>query len=137
MSSRSSPYVLIFDGGADPNPGVGYGSYRITSPSGRFIHRHLSFADQEAPMTNNQAEYATLIDAMRCLLEKLGRRATFEHLRIEGDSQLVLNQTAGQWKVKTAGLRELQAEASRLVGQFSAVEFVWHPRARSLAILGH
>ena len=29
LSTRSNPYVITFDGGADPNPGKGYGSFHI------------------------------------------------------------------------------------------------------------
>lgn len=88
-------------------------------------------------MTNNQAEYQTLIEAMAHLQELLGDRTGSAAVSVEGDSQLVLNQLGGSWKVKNAGLRSLHARASELAGSFGEISYRWHPRARSVRILGH
>lgn len=133
----TDPYVIIFDGGSKGNPGNGYGSYLLVSPTGREVHEELDYADQYPMMTNNQAEYRTLIQALRHLRELLADRATTVNVRVEGDSQLVLNQLSGQWKIKNQGLRELHAEASTILPDFGRVEFRWHPRERSVRILGH
>jgi ribonuclease HI len=88
-------------------------------------------------MTNNQAEYRTVIEALRHLATLLGDRASSETVRIEGDSQLVLSQLKGTWKVRNPGLRLLHQEALELLQTFGKVEYSWHPRMRSVKILGH
>ena len=133
-SSASQPYVIIFDGGAIGNPGKGYGSYLLDSPAGRRIRNAVEYPGR---MTNNQAEYQTLIDALGHLLELLGDRASSEIVRLEGDSQLVLSQLSGAWKVRNQKLKKLHAEAMELLQKFAGVQFAWHPRERSVAILGH
>jgi ribonuclease HI len=136
-SSAANPYVVIFDGGALGNPGKGYGSYVLDSPTGERIQQSIEYPVSEGPMTNNQAEYRTLIEALRHLRELLGDRAASETVRIEGDSQLVLFQLNGSWKVRNQLLKGLHARARDLLEAFGDVEFAWHPRARSVRILGH
>jgi len=109
----------------------------LISPTKRKIHEELDYAGRYPRMTNNQAEYRTLIEALLRLRELLGERAGQSKVRVEGDSQLVLNQLAGTWKIKNSGLRALHAEASDVVKSFQAVEYQWHPRSRSVRILGH
>ena len=135
--SSGTPYVVIFDGGSRGNPGHGYGSYLLVSPAGRQIHEELDYAARYPRMTNNQAEYRTLIAALLRLRDLLGERAGQTKVRVEGDSQLVLSQLAGKWKIKNSGLRTLHAEASEVIEAFQTVEFQWHPRSRSVQILGH
>lgn len=136
-SAKGQPYVIIFDGGALGNPGKGYGSYVLDSPAGRRIQNSVKYPTNNGLMTNNQAEYRTLIDALGHLLELLGDRASSETVRIEGDSQLVLSQLSGAWKVRNPGLKVLHSEARELLQRFGDAQFAWHPRARSVEILGH
>ncbi|MBX3069905.1 MAG: ribonuclease HI family protein [Thermomicrobiales bacterium] len=137
QGTAAHPYVVIFDGGSLGNPGKGYGSYLLVSPTGRQVHRELDFSEDNPVMTNNQAEYRTLIEALLNLRELLADRSATAAVRIEGDSQLVLNQLKGTWKVKNEGLRLLHTEARAILPSFGSVEFRWHPRERSVKILGH
>lgn len=137
LSSRENPYVITFDGGADPNPGKGYGSFHIISPTGREVLERLDFSSLSDSMTNNQAEYRTLIAALEYLDEKLAERAPFEHVRVDGDSQLVINQTKGAWKVRQAELRPLRDRVQALGSIFASIEYRWHRRTNSVRILGH
>ncbi|HET8523675.1 MAG TPA: ribonuclease HI family protein [Thermomicrobiales bacterium] len=130
-------YEIVWDGGSLGNPGHGYGSYRLRNPRGREIYEKLDFADLGDKVTNNQAEYLTLIRAMERLRHLLGDRAKNVSVLIQGDSQLVINQVTGSWKVKNAALRPLHLRATALLPEFGAVEFAWHPRANSVAVLGH
>ena len=137
QSSPGNPYVIVFDGGSIGNPGKGYGSFLLYSPIGQERHRELDFSDISEEMTNNQAEYRSLIAALRELGSLLGTRVASEHVRVEGDSQLVLNQLDGRWTVKNAELKLLHRQASDLVDQFASVDFRWHARDRSVKLLGH
>ncbi|MEZ4506189.1 MAG: ribonuclease HI family protein [Thermomicrobiales bacterium] len=135
LSSRTNPYVITFDGGADPNPGKGYGSFHIQSPTGRELLERRDYPGRA--MTNNQAEYRTLIEALLFLREKLGDRAPVEHVRVDGDSQLVINQVQGKWKVRQEELKPLRNEAAALGASFGSIDYRWHRRSNSVRLLGH
>lgn len=133
----SANVTLVFDGGSLGNPGKGYGS---------FITRGLVETDQPVRLeyagrrTNNEAEYMTLIEGLRHILaaaERDGFAADNLLVQVLSDSQLVVEQVAGRWKVKNEGLKPLHAEARRLLAQFGSWELSWHPRAQSVRHLGH
>ena len=137
LSTRDTPYVITFDGGADPNPGNGYGSFHIASPTGQELLERRDYSDSGRPMTNNQAEYRTLIEALAFLKQKLGDRARVEHVRVNGDSQLVINQVQGTWKVRQDELKPLRAEAASIGSSFGSIVYRWHRRGNSVRLLGH
>jgi ribonuclease HI len=129
--------TLYFDGGSRGNPGPTYGSYLIKSPGlPTSPVKRFSWGSG----TNNEAEYRSLISGLRGLLSTL-----HEHdldpagirLRVAGDSSLVLNQLAGEWKVKSPRMRELLDEASPLLARFAEVSFEHHNRKVSVQVLGH
>lgn len=134
MVNATTRYEIVFDGGALGNPGKGYGSYEITSNGEVVRHVRHDYGDN---VTNNQAEYRTLIEALAWLAEHLGERASAAHVLVNGDSQLVLNQLLGRWKVKNEGLRPFHQQASALLRKFGGVDLVWHARSNSVKRLGH
>ena len=127
-------FQVVFDGGALGNPGKGYGSYEITSDGKVLCHRREEFGDN---ITNNQAEYMTLIHALQWLADHLGESRGTAKVLVNGDSKLVLFQLLKKWKLKNEGLRPLYTESSGLIREFFKVDLVWHPRAKSVARLGH
>ncbi len=137
LSTYETPYIITFDGGADPNPGKGYGSFHISSPTGHELLERRDYSGSGKPMTNNQAEYRTLIEALSFLRIKLGDRAPVEHVRVNGDSQLVINQVQGTWKVRQQELKPLRNEAATLGSGFGSIAYRWHRRDNSVRLLGH
>lgn len=137
LSTKNNPYVITFDGGADPNPGKGYGSFHIASPTGNSLIERRDYSAGGKTMTNNQAEYRTLIEALAFLRQKLADRAAVEHVRVDGDSQLVINQVTGVWKVRKVELKPLRDEAARLGAEFGSITYRWHRRSNSVRMLGH
>ena len=127
-------YLITFDGGAIGNPGKGYGSYHIVGPEGVIAHQRLEFEDR---VTNNQAEYRTLIGALEHLSRHVGPIASTTAIAVRGDSQLVVNQVNGRWKVKNAELQPLHRRAAELLGEFGRVDLAWHERSKSVRLLGH
>ncbi len=127
-------YKIVFDGGAIGNPGRGYGSYQISTDQS--IVRHCR-EDYEGRITNNQAEYLTLIESLRWLANDLGPGAAESSVEVWGDSQLVINQILGAWKVRNEGLRPLVEQARAELARFGRTRLTWHPRALSVARLGH
>ena len=132
-----SRYTLIFDGGAIGNPGRGYGSFLVTNARGATIGDRLDFSPGGESITNNQAEYLTLIGALVRLKEVLGDRAGQATVDIRGDSQLVINQLLGRWKINNADLKPLHERARSLLDAFGRTELRWHDRANSVRALGH
>lgn len=107
--------VAYIDGGARGNPGpAGYG-VRIESPDGDLIdelHGGLGIA------TNNIAEYQGLLAALRYAAEH-GHR----EVHIRADSELLVKQMRGEYRVKNAGLKPLFLEACALVRRIGDVSF--------------
>ncbi len=130
----SATYEIVFDGGALGNPGKGYGSYIVSHGGADIQHMRHEYGDN---VTNNQAEYQTLIEALKWLATDLGASAVTTRVVVNGDSLLVLNQLLGQWKVKNEGLRPLHREAAQLIGKFRDVSLIWHARSNSVKRLGH
>ncbi len=127
-------FKIVFDGGAIGNPGRGYGSYQISTDQS--VVRHCR-EDYEGRITNNQAEYLTLIASLRWLANSLGPDAANASVEVWGDSQLVINQLLGAWKVRNEGLRPLVHKAQAELARFGRTRLTWHPRALSVASLGH
>jgi ribonuclease HI len=131
---RSLRYTIVFDGGSLGNPGKGYGSYEIMS-EGEPVR--LSREEFGGRITNNQAEYMTLIEALKWLAADLDDTRSKATVEINGDSQLVINQINGTWKVKNERMAPLVAQARELLRQFGKAKISWHPRAESVKRLGH
>jgi probable phosphoglycerate mutase len=127
-------FVIVFDGGSQGNPGPGYGSYAIAPANAPGQITRLTFAE---PMTNNEAEYRTLLAALRDLLGRLGAQAGESTLEVRGDSQLVIEQVSGNWKARDERMRALRDEARRLLNQFKNRRLVSQPRADTVRVLGH
>ncbi len=128
---------VVFDGGSLNNPGHGYGSYQLTIGSEAPRIERLDFG---SPITNNEAEYSALIhglDDALATLRAAGVDPKQAQLEVWGDSQLVLRQLSGQWKVKMPHLQPLRDRARRLLDQFGKADLIWHRRSESVRVLGH
>jgi ribonuclease HI len=103
------------DGGARGNPGpAGYG-VRIEAPDGTLIAElfgGLGIA------TNNVAEYNGLLAALKWAVDH-----GHMDVQIRADSELLVKQMRGEYKVKHPGLQALAARARLLVGQLDDVTF--------------
>ena len=127
-------FTIVFDGGAIGNPGRGYGSYQIVGREGLVAQERLEYGDR---VTNNQAEYRTLVEALEDLRDRLGRDAARSSIAVRGDSQLVIQQVTGRWKVKHPELQPLRAQVVDLLRGFARSDVAWHGRDASVRLLGH
>ena len=130
-------YVIVFDGGSEGNPGFGYGSYAVITRDGRQRVRRLDFEDD---MTNNEAEYDTLIAALEDVSERVeaaGKRPADFALEVRGDSNLVLRQVRGDWKAKDERMRQRRDIVRSLLSRFGGYRLVEQPREESVKVLGH
>jgi ribonuclease HI len=131
-------YTLTFDGGADPNPGRAYGSYHIRTRKGRErLESRIQFGDN---MTNNQAEYLALLHGLTDLvetIEKAGKQPESYTVEVFGDSDLVIRQLKGEWRVKDAKLEPLYQQSRDKLTRFKTYRLNWHDRSNSVRLLGH
>jgi ribonuclease HI len=128
---------VVFDGGSKGNPGKGYGSYVY---KGIVSQTEVLTVEYPGQTTNNEAEYRTMINALRAVLADLKSAGTDPSglkVTVRSDSKLVVEQVNGRWKVKKAELRPLVSEAQTLLRQFKSWDLGWHPRSESVRILGH
>jgi len=133
----SPDYIIVFDGGSEGNPGFGYGSYAVVARDGRKRVRHLDFEDG---MTNNEAEYDTLIAALEDVsqrVEAAGKRPADFTLEVRGDSNLVLRQVRGEWKAKEERMRQRRDMVRSLLARFGGYRLVEQTREESVKVLGH
>jgi ribonuclease HI len=109
----ANTYLIQFDGGAVPNPGSCGSGAVLFDPKGVPI---WEVGDYVPYGTNNTAEYRCLELGLQLALD-CGVRS----LKIEGDSNLVIQQIAGKWKVRNDGLKGVYSRVVGLIGQFDAV----------------
>ena len=131
-------YVLVFDGGSLGNPGPGYGSYALIRASdGKERLVRLDFGGE---MTNNEAEYDTLIAGLSDLIQRLtdaNQSPSEFSIEVRGDSSLAINQVSGVWKARDERMRARRNQVRELLGRFAAYRLKLQPRQESVRILGH
>ncbi len=119
-SSAAAAWTLRCDGGSRGNPGPGALGYVLCEPSGREVEARGEFL---GVCTNNVAEYRSLIAGLAA-----AARHQVPGLVVRMDSELVVRQMLGQYKVKHAGLKPLYAEARAAAVQVGQVSFESVPR---------
>ncbi len=130
-------YIITFDGGSKGNPGLGYGSYELRTRDDR---TRIERKEYPGKITNNEAEYRTLIAGLEDLsatLLKAGKDPKGYQVEVRGDSQLVIQQLLGKYKVRHPNMLPLYERARTLASGFAGVSWVWHARGNSVAVLGH
>ena len=110
---------IYCDGASRGNPGPASYGVSIVDAQGEVV---AEFGEKLGVRTNNYAEYQGVIAALRYL-----SGTDYREITVRMDSKLVIEQLAGRWKVKSPDMRELVAEASRLLGPFNAT-LEWIPR---------
>ena len=115
--------IIYSDGGARGNPGPAAIGYVILDAGGKELKRARHYL---GVATNNHAEYRALIAALEAAAN-LG----FDHIACRLDSELVVKQLNGQYKVKEPSLKPLATEALALTRKFTQVEFTHVPREQN------
>ncbi|MGB0120223.1 MAG: ribonuclease HI family protein [Solirubrobacterales bacterium] len=100
------------DGGARGNPGPAAVGVVVRDQDGGVL---LERAERIGDATNNVAEYKALILGIRSARE-LGA----DEVALVGDSELIVKQVQGKYKVKNAGMKPLHAEAKAALADFDS-----------------
>jgi len=106
--------IIFSDGAARGNPGPSGAGAFITSADGEMVAEVREYLGE---MTNNQAEYR----ALKCGLEK-ARELGAKSVIIRADSELMVKQLNGEYKVKNTGIKLIFREVSALFSYFESWE---------------
>jgi len=112
--TRGGSAIANIDGGSRGNPGpAGYG-VRVEQPDGTIVE----LKEFLGTCTNNVAEYSGLLAALHWAAEH-----GVSQLRIRSDSELLIKQMRGEYRVKNPGLQPLYEEARALARTIGRVTF--------------
>ena len=120
-------HLLVFtDAGARGNPGPAAFAYVLSTQEGKMLKEQAGFI---GIATNNEAEYRGLIAGL-----EEARRVGAEEVTVTMDSELVVNQMIGKYRVKAVNLLPSYERAKELVSCFSKANIVHasreHPTIR-------
>src|SRR5215472_4006294 len=115
--------ILRTDGAARGNPGPAALGIVIQTESGEEVAHDKAYLGR---LTNNQAEYRALIAGLKAVVAY--QPAT---ILVKMDSELVVKQMRGEYRVKAPDLLPLYQEARQLVARLSRVQFTHVPRAEN------
>lgn len=116
----TTAWTLRCDGGSRGNPGPAALGYVLCDPSGAEIEAEGIFI---GTATNNVAEYRSLISGLEAAV-----RFEVRELIVRMDSELVVRQMLGQYKVKNEGLKPLHADARAASARVGRVRYESVPR---------
>lgn len=120
--------VLRTDGAARGNPGPAGAGAVLEDANGRVLREVSEYLGSR---TNNQAEYEALLLGLREALDEAGPRAPEIRLDVVLDSELVVRQLLGRYKVRDAELRGLFDETRGLASRLGAFTPRHVPRERN------
>ncbi len=118
-----SELIIYSDGGSRGNPGPAAGAYVIKDTEGRVIDEAGVYL---GVTTNNVAEYKALLAALE-KAERLGTKKVNCFL----DSELVVKQLNGQYRIKEEKMRQLFGQISKITKNFQGVTFHHVPRSQN------
>lgn len=130
--SKAAQVRIYCDGLCEPNPG-GLATYGFVieeqdEASWREIHRAKGIAARGQGATNNVAEYTAAIQALWWLVDEHHMGVS---VALYSDSQLLVNQLSGKWRVKSPQIRPLWSEARELLDRFLDSRTEWVPREQN------
>jgi ribonuclease HI len=114
--------TIHIDGGSRGNPGPASYAVVLERPGEPVLEE----CDRIGSATNNVAEYTALVRAL-----ELAQSLELTELRIYSDSELLVKQMKGIYKVKNADLQDLYHDAKALVKEFQAVNIIHVPREQN------
>jgi ribonuclease HI len=115
--------IINPDGLSKDNPGQAAIGAVLKNSRGKAI---ATVSQAIGVATNNEAEYRAVIAALEKALS-LGA----DQVELRSDSELVVSQLCGRYRVRSAGLRPFYLQAAKLLGQFQRVSIVSVPREQN------
>lgn len=109
-------FRAAFDGGARGNPGPAAWGVAVLGPDGEYAEGVAGFLGDA---TNNVAEYHGLIEALRLAVSRGA-----DDVELRSDSELIVRQILGRYKVRNAGLLPLYRQARTLISKLGRFRIV-------------
>ena len=106
---------LYTDGGARGNPGPAAAAYVLEAEDGTVLDAR---GETIGVATNNVAEYRALVAGLR-----KARDLGLDDVEVVSDSELLVKQMNGEYRVKNAALIELSLDAAHLAGEIGRVRY--------------
>jgi ribonuclease HI len=129
VDNSSNEIQVYFDGLCQPyNPGgIACYAFVILTKKGHDSEYGLAAEPFSDSATNNVAEYTGIIKALEWLLEKNYN----QKIIIRGDSQLVISQINGKYKVRAVKIIPLYQKVKSLLSKFKDIKIEWIPRDKN------
>jgi len=115
--------IICTDGASQGNPGPAAIGATIKDEQGKLVGR---ISQRIGRATNNQAEYRAIIAA----LEEATRLGA-KQVKISSDSQLVVRQINGEYRVKKAALKPLYQQVKKLLSSLDSFTITYIPRQQN------
>lgn len=129
-----SKIIIYTDGGSRGNPGDAAIGVVIEMENSKSHDgdRVKEYGEAIGKATNNVAEYSALVFALKKAKQLLGKEgAGTADIEVRSDSELMVNQLNGKYKLKEEGLKDLFIEVWNLKQDFGSVAFRHVPRAEN------
>lgn len=124
IKNNTNNFIIFSDGGSRGNPGSAAYGWLIFSPDSELVDldcRYMGIA------TNNAAEYTGILQA----LTSASKQSNIKKLTCYLDSELVVKQLKGEYKIKNEELKLIYRKVQNLIDKFESVNFVHVPRAEN------
>lgn len=120
---KVSKVIIHTDGAARGNPGPAAIGATIKDETGNLIAR---ISKRIGVTTNNQAEYRAIITALEKAINSGAK-----HVVLKSDSELVVQQINGRYKIKNTALRPLYQKVVQLTGSLESFTISYIPREQN------
>lgn len=120
--------TIYFDGACGPNNLGGKCGGGAVIKNGNELIKEIVYRykpKRDGETSNNVGEYIGLIKALEYLIKE---KLNDEIILVYGDSNMVINQMEGGWKIKKGIYKEQALEAKKLKEFFKTIKFQWIPR---------
>ncbi|MDD5326709.1 MAG: phosphoribosylglycinamide formyltransferase [Phycisphaerae bacterium] len=123
MPEQTGQIIIYVDGGSRGNPGPAAAGFVLADAGGNQLQAKAFFLNHA---TNNVAEYTAIIKALEA-----AKQINAERLTIFSDSELLVRQINGQYKVKSEQIRPLFQRAVNLINDFEDWKLKHIPREKN------
>jgi len=123
-------FIIYTDGGARGNPGPAAFGVVICNEREQIIREYSEYLGEN--LTNNEAEYLAIIFALKKFKALFGKKLTeTAEVEIRADSELVINQLNGKYRIEDPRIQKLFMEIWNLKFDFKSLKFKHIPREKN------
>lgn len=121
--------IIYTDGGSRGNPGPSAAGFVFCGEKGEIFKEYSEYL---GGATNNEAEYQAVILALKKFKALFGKKlAENSEIEVRSDSELLVSQINGQYKILEEKIRELFVDLWNLRTDFKKIKFTFIPRAKN------